>query len=357
MSGFNMRINNLILTVSVLAPISAGAQSTLPHLGATIGFQTLSTDIGGEIPKSGFEANFFGGAIHQLKEFEFEGDLGFRYSKLSGESAGVTKKITFFMAEAQLIPRYRLTPEFSLGPTFNLWFGTDTTHTEQPDAGAAMVWTTGLSARYQVPESPLSVVAHVTTDLNLADQRLLTFGAGVLYHFGMGAKSDDEPEPEPLVAELPVEEPPLESIEGPGGQVEVAKNYIILRIPEDVLLFDTGMSHLKAKQKEYVKHLGEVLVKFNERWTSIGVTGHTDYRGSDQLNMELSTGRAKSVFDMLVESGVDNTRIQSEGKGESEPLTQETDATSLARNRRTEIKIDGIEAGSDLAQELVSITP
>ncbi len=354
MSNFDLRIRNVALGAFLGLLTQAVSAQSQAHIGAGLGFQTLSTDVTGEIPKSGFEARFMVGGIHQLKEFEFEGDLGMRYSKLSGEESGVSKKITFFMAEAQLIPRFRLTPDFSLGPTLNLWFGTDTTHTEQAEDGSSMVWTTGLSARYRVPESPISVVAHATTDLNLADQRLWTFGAGMLFHFGDGKA---EPEPEPVAAELPIEEPPLESLEGPGGTVEVAKDYILLRIPEDVLLFDTGMSHLKPNQKAYVRKLGEVLARYGERWTSIGVTGHTDYRGSDELNMELSTGRAKSVFDMLVESGVDTARIQSEGKGESEPLTQETDAESMARNRRTEVRIDGIEAGSDLAQELVAITP
>ena len=50
------------------------------------------------------------------------------------------------------------------------------------------------------------------------------------------------------------------------------------------------------------------------------VTGHTDRIGSAEYNQKLSERRANQVKDYLVSQGVDASRLQAVGKGESEPV-------------------------------------
>jgi outer membrane protein OmpA-like peptidoglycan-associated protein len=69
------------------------------------------------------------------------------------------------------------------------------------------------------------------------------------------------------------------------------------------------------------------------------IEGHTDNRGGAAYNLQLSKQRAMSVRNWLVEHGVANDRLQSEGYGLTRPVaTNETDE-GRAANRRVEFKI------------------
>jgi len=71
----------------------------------------------------------------------------------------------------------------------------------------------------------------------------------------------------------------------------------------------------------------------------IVVEGHTDARGSDDINMELSDMRAKSVREYLVGRGVSSNRIDAVGYGETRPINPDTTPEAYLMNRRTEFKV------------------
>ena len=48
---------------------------------------------------------------------------------------------------------------------------------------------------------------------------------------------------------------------------------------------------------------------------------HTDRKGSDEYNINLSSRRARSVIDYLISVGISADRLQSQGYGESRPKT------------------------------------
>jgi outer membrane protein OmpA-like peptidoglycan-associated protein/Tol biopolymer transport system component len=71
----------------------------------------------------------------------------------------------------------------------------------------------------------------------------------------------------------------------------------------------------------------------------IEISGHTDNRGSAELNQKLSENRAKSVVDYLVSKGISASRLEYKGYGKEQPVaTNDTDA-GRQENRRTEFKI------------------
>ena len=51
------------------------------------------------------------------------------------------------------------------------------------------------------------------------------------------------------------------------------------------------------------------------------LTGHADRIGSEEYNKELSEKRAQAVAGYLAQRGVDSSRLEVEGKGESQPIT------------------------------------
>ena len=71
------------------------------------------------------------------------------------------------------------------------------------------------------------------------------------------------------------------------------------------------------------------------------IIGHTDAVGSDAANQRLSEGRAKAVKENLCARGIDKARIETEGRGESEPIATNDTEEGRAQNRRTEFKIVG----------------
>jgi outer membrane protein OmpA-like peptidoglycan-associated protein len=56
---------------------------------------------------------------------------------------------------------------------------------------------------------------------------------------------------------------------------------------------------------------------------SLEIEGHTDSRGADEYNLDLSARRASALRDWLVTNGIDESRLTAVGKGESEPQMSE----------------------------------
>jgi len=69
----------------------------------------------------------------------------------------------------------------------------------------------------------------------------------------------------------------------------------------------------------------------------VRIEGHTDDRGSDNLNQVLSQKRAEAVRNALIEEGVDGSRLQAVGMGENQPVAGNATEQGRARNRRVEV--------------------
>ena len=71
----------------------------------------------------------------------------------------------------------------------------------------------------------------------------------------------------------------------------------------------------------------------------IEISGHTDSDGDDNLNLELSINRAKSVVNWLIENNIYKDRLSFKGYGETKPVEENNSITNKAKNRRTELTI------------------
>lgn len=72
---------------------------------------------------------------------------------------------------------------------------------------------------------------------------------------------------------------------------------------------------------------------------SIEIGGHTDSRGSDSYNRDLSQQRADAVRTHLIDRGVNPDALVAVGYGESRPIDTADTPEAWARNRRTEFKV------------------
>lgn len=75
---------------------------------------------------------------------------------------------------------------------------------------------------------------------------------------------------------------------------------------------------------------------------TVNVIGHSDQRGDEGTNFELSADRARAAADYVAAGGIDPSRLSSRGAGESDLLTLNNDEAALALNRRTELVFFGL---------------
>lgn len=69
------------------------------------------------------------------------------------------------------------------------------------------------------------------------------------------------------------------------------------------------------------------------------ITGHTDSQGSESHNQVLSEGRANSVKEAMIDRGIDPSRLETNGKGESEPIDTNDTEEGRQNNRRVQITV------------------
>jgi peptidoglycan-associated lipoprotein len=73
---------------------------------------------------------------------------------------------------------------------------------------------------------------------------------------------------------------------------------------------------------------------------SIELSSHTDSRGSDIYNQDLSQRRAQSAVNYIISKGIDRNRITAKGYGESRPVVRNAKTEEQHQlNRRTEFKV------------------
>src|SRR5690606_26781088 len=100
------------------------------------------------------------------------------------------------------------------------------------------------------------------------------------------------------------------------------------------IYFDFDRTTLKSESFVELDKVVDFLKK--NPTVEIEIAGHTDSKGSDDYNRDLSQGRSQSVVDYLVGQGIDGYRLTARGYGESKPIdTNDTDE-GRANSRRVE---------------------
>jgi OOP family OmpA-OmpF porin len=75
----------------------------------------------------------------------------------------------------------------------------------------------------------------------------------------------------------------------------------------------------------------------------VRIEGHTDNRGDDAYNLQLSQERAASVRAYLVKQGVAAKRLSSIGYGETQPLDPRETEEAWSQNRRVDFWVEARE--------------
>lgn len=109
------------------------------------------------------------------------------------------------------------------------------------------------------------------------------------------------------------------------------------------VFFAYNKADVRPRGRGIIEKLAKFLYKNPEK--TVVIEGHTDSRGSDEYNLDLSQRRADAVRFLFVSSGIDSARIQAKGMGEHYPIASNDNDGGRQLNRRVEIIIES-QAGT-----------
>ena len=153
------------------------------------------------------------------------------------------------------------------------------------------------------------------------------------------AEPEPEPEPEPIPEPEPAAAPPVV-----GAVIKL-----------DRVFFETAKWALLSESYD---QLAEVVTLMNEYPSmEIAINGHTDSRGDNSYNQKLSENRTKSVFEYLVDQGIDASRMEYIGYGETKPIADNKYSDGRQLNRRVEFVVTNIDAENTVIEHSNEVKP
>jgi len=206
---------------------------------------------------------------------------------------------------------------------------------------------------YNASQKPVVTDGRSVFALNNATNKanLVAFGGTLRLGFNFGGKKKEpKPVPEPLVI---VERDTI-----------VKEKEVVREVVRDIIVRDTI---IKEVIKEIPQEIKQTMIKLSNTlfafdrfnlteeaiieldkvvsWLkqnpdiNVEIEGHTDNRGSAEYNQNLSTERAKSVYDYFVNKGVASHRLAYKGYGLIRPIADNATEAGRQQNRRVELKI------------------
>jgi outer membrane protein OmpA-like peptidoglycan-associated protein len=211
-------------------------------------------------------------------------------------------------------------------------------------AESSMEWTAGF--QYRINESLLldaGLGRGITSGYGTSNYRVL---AGLRYQI----RPEPTPEERGFVVEVldipedePDEEPPPDQDPEPppsGGwrEGELARQVEDRIEIRDPIQFEYGTAKILPESLPTLRQV-TALVNRDARIGHLLIEGHASEEGTFAYNYDLSTRRAKAVFEQLFALGVHPERMSYRGLGEVVPLSDKADPASLAANRRVEFEV------------------
>lgn len=109
------------------------------------------------------------------------------------------------------------------------------------------------------------------------------------------------------------------------------------------IFFDSNKSILRKESNLEIDKLVKLMKEYPE--LVIEVSGHTDSKGKDDVNMKLSQARSQAVVNAIIKKGINTKSLVAKGYGKTAPIAPNTlangkpDLKGMQMNRRVELKI------------------
>ena len=127
------------------------------------------------------------------------------------------------------------------------------------------------------------------------------------------------------------------------GDEKLQRNFFLKKVEVgtkvvlDNIYFETGKAILRAESHNALDQVFRFLE--NNPAMQLEISGHTDNTGSLRINQRLSRDRAKAVVDYLVNLGISQDMLISEGYADTQPVAPNNTVEGREKNRRVEFKV------------------
>jgi outer membrane protein OmpA-like peptidoglycan-associated protein len=140
------------------------------------------------------------------------------------------------------------------------------------------------------------------------------------------------------------------SQEMPNGRVERVGEGIQVTFDSGIL-FPFDSDQLQPNGRANLRELAASLQEYPG--SEVLIVGHTDAVGTDSYNYTLSQRRSQAAASYLASLGVARSRVDTQGRGESEPVASNASDVGRQQNRRVEVAIYASEAYREQARRQV----
>lgn len=171
---------------------------------------------------------------------------------------------------------------------------------------------------------------HFSGDIyRIEDENIKVLGLGLAYQFGAKSKTEQVATPQIEPAPVPAESAPALVDEPKQVPLEM----------ELAIIFDSNSAIINSA---FYPELEKLVAFMNEHpQVRVVLEGHTDNRGNDQFNQDLSQRRVDAVMTLLINQfGIDGQRLRAQGFGESKPIAENETPEGRMKNRRVVAKIE-----------------
>lgn len=126
-----------------------------------------------------------------------------------------------------------------------------------------------------------------------------------------------------------------------GAVVDAQGCYVVITETKEMTMrieFGNNSAEINPNSVGEIKELADFMTQYP--LTEVVIEGHTDDRGAESYNQQLSEKRAASVARMLIQQfDIDSSRVRSVGYGESRPMVENNSEDNRAANRRVTAKV------------------
>lgn len=136
----------------------------------------------------------------------------------------------------------------------------------------------------------------------------------------------------PIAVRVPAPAPEAPAV---AKRVEVKHDHIEIT---EKIQFDLNEATIKSESYGLLDEIVQVL-KDNPSITKVDIIGHTDDYGEESYNQTLSERRAKAVLEYLTSHGIEASRLNYKGYGETKPIADNSTMAGKEKNRRVEFLI------------------